>query len=354
MKKFVISYIKMILLLLVCFSVFSLKEKQASASADNSLSMLSIEGIRLEPEFKYSRLKYSGSVDYSVTDVQVNAVTSNKAAKIVSISGNSNLQVGENEINIVVQAKNGRKATYTILLTRRNASDIDSAQELSTSATTDEAKPKQTETEKLKSKIKKKNKKLDELNRAIEELNTTIQETEGKYQNIMKENQKIYSQRVIMIIIIVLLFCSLILSLFIGAIKRSTGKYVDHEFGEGGIPEEIPKKRPLSSVRAKNIAKEKHSDDEEYGFMKRVSENKESDSLFSSIEEVIQSELHHQNKEVEDVVTGVKLELPEEDGLNTAESSMDFFEDDLNQEIPPSTDTDEEKKDDFSFDIIEI
>jgi hypothetical protein len=90
----------------------------ASLSADNSLGQLQVSGAELSPEFYYSTVKYTATVPYDVTEVEVTAKTSNAKASIVSISGNENLSVGENTIKIVVAAENGNEATYTITLTR--------------------------------------------------------------------------------------------------------------------------------------------------------------------------------------------------------------------------------------------
>jgi hypothetical protein len=53
-----------------------------------------------------------------VTSLDVNAVTSNSGAEIVSITGNDSLQEGANTIRITVRAENGATAVYTITVTR--------------------------------------------------------------------------------------------------------------------------------------------------------------------------------------------------------------------------------------------
>jgi hypothetical protein len=113
----------------------------AALSADNSLGQLQISGAELSPEFYYSTVKYTATVPYDVTEVEVTAKTSNAMASIVSISGNENLNVGENTIKIVVAAENGNEATYTITLTRLSedeAAGADAADEETSGSTTSE------------------------------------------------------------------------------------------------------------------------------------------------------------------------------------------------------------------------
>ncbi len=87
-------------------------------SGDNSLSALSISPGTLSPAFKYSVVNYTASVGADVTRVDVDAKTSNAAAKILSVTGNEDLQEGENTIRISVEAENGAPVTYQIVVTR--------------------------------------------------------------------------------------------------------------------------------------------------------------------------------------------------------------------------------------------
>ncbi len=94
--------------------------EETPKSQDNSLSALKLSSGTLSPSFKYNVTKYTATVGYNVTNVVVSATASNAKATIVSVTGNGSvdLQVGENTIQIVVQAENGVKATYTIVVTR--------------------------------------------------------------------------------------------------------------------------------------------------------------------------------------------------------------------------------------------
>lgn len=93
----------------------------AALSADNSLKALTISPGPLSPAFKGSTTKYTATVDNSVTSIAVSATPVNEKATIESVTGNTNLAVGANVVQIVVKAENGTTATYKITVTRQAA-----------------------------------------------------------------------------------------------------------------------------------------------------------------------------------------------------------------------------------------
>ena len=93
----------------------------AALSADNSLKALTISPGTLSPAFKGSTTKYTAMVDNSVTSIAVSATPVNEKATIESVTGNTNLAVGANVVQIVVKAENGTTATYKITVTRQAA-----------------------------------------------------------------------------------------------------------------------------------------------------------------------------------------------------------------------------------------
>ncbi len=93
----------------------------AVLSADNSLKTLSISPGTLSPAFSGSNVNYTATVANDVTSVAVNAVPVNQKATVESVSGNTSLSVGTNDVKIVVKAENGTTATYTIKITRQAA-----------------------------------------------------------------------------------------------------------------------------------------------------------------------------------------------------------------------------------------
>ena len=99
-----------------------------STNGDNSLSSLSLSDGTLSPEFSYKTTKYTASVDYDVTSIEVSATPSNPSATVDAITGTDNLQVGNNTVTVVVKAGNGSTATYTINVERKEQSE-DAAEE---------------------------------------------------------------------------------------------------------------------------------------------------------------------------------------------------------------------------------
>ena len=93
----------------------------AALSADNSLKALTISPGTLSPAFKGSTTKYTATVDNSVTSIAVSATPVTEKATIESVTGNTNLAVGANVVQIVVKAENGTTATYKITVTRQAA-----------------------------------------------------------------------------------------------------------------------------------------------------------------------------------------------------------------------------------------
>lgn len=94
-------------------------EQPVVLSNDNSLGSLQISNGTLSPAFHPDTTNYKVTVGYDVTKVSVSAVAAHEKAKIASVSGGSNLQVGENTINIAVQAENGVTREYKIVVTRQ-------------------------------------------------------------------------------------------------------------------------------------------------------------------------------------------------------------------------------------------
>lgn len=87
-------------------------------SGDNSLSSLKISAGTLSPAFNYKTTSYTASVGADVNEISIDAKPSNANATIESITGNTDLKEGINNISIVVKAENGAKATYKIAVTK--------------------------------------------------------------------------------------------------------------------------------------------------------------------------------------------------------------------------------------------
>lgn len=93
----------------------------ASAKSTNAqLGSLSVkEGIVI-PAFSADVTSYTVNVANSVTAVTVNAAAADNKAK-VTVSGNTNLKVGKNEVKVVVTAEAGNSNTYIITVNRAAA-----------------------------------------------------------------------------------------------------------------------------------------------------------------------------------------------------------------------------------------
>lgn len=89
---------------------------------DLHLTSLSLKGIELSPEFSKDTYAYTAKLSNTeVEEIEVNAIA-NKENATVEISGNTDLVVGENTINIVVKEQNSTMQTvYQITLTKEAA-----------------------------------------------------------------------------------------------------------------------------------------------------------------------------------------------------------------------------------------
>ena len=90
-----------------------------SNSSDSTLKELSLDKGSLSPEFDASTKKYTAEVDASVTSVVVNAVPNSLYGKVKSITGNTDLEFGTNQIEVVVEAEDGSTSSYFIDVTRK-------------------------------------------------------------------------------------------------------------------------------------------------------------------------------------------------------------------------------------------
>lgn len=98
------------------------EEKPGNVIEDDKglyLTSLSIEGIELSPKFEKDNYSYTATLsDFNVNEVNVKAVANKEKANI-DISGNTNLVVGENTINLVLTLDGSTEQTvYQIVLTK--------------------------------------------------------------------------------------------------------------------------------------------------------------------------------------------------------------------------------------------
>lgn len=97
----------------------------ASSNANLKELHLNVEG--LTPAFQKTVTRYNLVVGNDISQISVNAVPEETNAK-VSVTGNTNLQVGTNEVRIIVTAPDGKTTkTYTIEVTKTENPDLANA-----------------------------------------------------------------------------------------------------------------------------------------------------------------------------------------------------------------------------------
>ncbi len=97
-------------------ATLTIKDKVLSSNAN--LKSLSLNTGSISPKFSANTTSYTAKVSNTVTKVNVTARTADGGAKVVSVAGNTNLKVGENNVVVTVQAANGTQKKYTIVVTR--------------------------------------------------------------------------------------------------------------------------------------------------------------------------------------------------------------------------------------------
>lgn len=88
-------------------------------SSDNSLKSLIIDNGTLTPSFNSATRTYTAEVEGNITSINVNAIPNSLYGKIKNITGNTNLNFGNNQIEIIVEAENGNTSSYIINVTRK-------------------------------------------------------------------------------------------------------------------------------------------------------------------------------------------------------------------------------------------
>ena len=92
--------------------------RKDNRSGNNNLSTLKVNGGELKPGFNKNTTKYSLSVPYAISDLDVTAYAEDNKSK-VTVSGNKGLIAEETKtVTITVTAENGSKKTYTINVSR--------------------------------------------------------------------------------------------------------------------------------------------------------------------------------------------------------------------------------------------
>lgn len=97
---------------------YSISITRAAPSANANLASLSLSVGTLSPSFNAGTTTYSATVEYLTTDVTVSASTADSTATIVSGTGSYALSLGDNVIEVEVEAQDASTKTYTVTVTR--------------------------------------------------------------------------------------------------------------------------------------------------------------------------------------------------------------------------------------------
>lgn len=117
MKKCIITTLVLVLICVTNITFASSIENGAE------LKTLTINKEGLNPEFNKDKLNYSLTVPGNITSLTINAQPLDENAK-VNVSGNTQLKMGDNIINIDVTSSNGfDKKQYKIIVTKTNDPD---------------------------------------------------------------------------------------------------------------------------------------------------------------------------------------------------------------------------------------
>lgn len=118
-----------ILAIIFVIGIYKQEVFATSQSKDNSLGSLSISPGTLTPEFYPSTTRYTANVPGDTTSIEVTALPNHPAARVVSITGADNLEVGENIILIEVEAQDSTPVTYQITVTREEPIETEQTEE---------------------------------------------------------------------------------------------------------------------------------------------------------------------------------------------------------------------------------
>ena len=93
------------------------EEPEQEKSSNNDLKSLTIEGYTINPEFSSDVTEYNLNVGQDIETLSIDAVAEDENAK-VEITGNGNLVIGQNTVEIKVTAEDETVKTYTINVNR--------------------------------------------------------------------------------------------------------------------------------------------------------------------------------------------------------------------------------------------
>lgn len=99
------------------------KNQTVELSSNTNLKSLRLDVATITPDFQTNTVQYSAAVNETVNDIDVLAVPEDANSNI-SITGNHDLQLGDNLIQVTVTAQNGDNKTYNITVTKTESANL--------------------------------------------------------------------------------------------------------------------------------------------------------------------------------------------------------------------------------------
>ncbi len=124
-------------------SVKRAKDPNYTASSNNALKSISVDGFLLSPVFDADITNYVVWLPYETESVKVNGNASDSKASVEVVGGENLLAGQDNNVSVICTAENGDKKEYTVIVKRAAAHDgsVDDAPVVSTPETPDVTEP---------------------------------------------------------------------------------------------------------------------------------------------------------------------------------------------------------------------
>lgn len=100
--------------------------QQTTKSSNNNLKSLQLDAEGISPAFNKNKTQYYITIPENISNINVTATPEDSKAS-VQVLGNTNIQVGNSQIKIVVTAENGNKKEYVINVIKTNNPELANA-----------------------------------------------------------------------------------------------------------------------------------------------------------------------------------------------------------------------------------
>ena len=96
-------------------SVITKAQLEASYSKNNNLKSLSVDGLKLTPDFSKDTLEYHADADSNTEEINIQGIVEDNNSSLIG-TGIQKVSEGENKFNITVTAQNGSTKTYVLIV----------------------------------------------------------------------------------------------------------------------------------------------------------------------------------------------------------------------------------------------